>query len=159
MSDLVLRLRPPDSADFAPFGRLVEPPEMAGQRAFYSECLREPPEGTAPVLHVNKVEPSPLPLQVSEVERHPFAAQCFFPLDVAAYIALVMPSDGDGMPLPEEALAFLMPGTRGVIYNAGVWHMGATVLERPGNFVVLMWRGGPQNDDAVQAIPKLMLVS
>ena len=158
MSDTVLRLRPPDSTDFAPFGRLVEPPEVAGERAFYSDCLREPPEGTAPVLHVNKVEPSALPLHVSEVERHPHAAQCFFPLDVAAYVALVMPSAADGSPAPEEALAFLMPGTRGVIYNAGIWHLGATVLERPGNFVVLMWRGGPQQDDAVQAIPTLTLV-
>ena len=155
---MVLRLRPPDSADFAPFGRLVEPPEMAGQRAFYSDSLCERPDESAPVLHVNKVEPSLLPLQVSEVERHPFAAQCFFPLDVAAYIALVMPSDTDGKPMPEEARAFLMPGTRGVIYNAGIWHLGATVLERPGNFVVLMWRGGKRADDAVQAIPPLTLV-
>ncbi len=153
-----MQLRPPDSADFAPYGRLVEPPEIAGQRAFFSESLCEHPEASAAVLHVNKVEPSSLPLLVNEVERHPFAAQCFFPLDVAAFITLVMPSEADGTPIQEEALAFLMPGNKGVIYNPNVWHLGATVLERPGNFVVLMWRGGPLQDDEVQAIRSLTLV-
>ena len=158
MTGRTLRLRPPDSADFAPFGRLVEPPEIAGQRAFFSDSLREHPEASAAVLHVNKVEHSQLPLLVNEMERHPFAPQCFFPLDVAAFITLVMPSDADGAPKPEEALAFLMPGNKGVVYNSNVWHLGATVLERPGNFVVLMWRGGPQQDDEVRVIPSLTLV-
>ena len=158
MSPMVMRLRAPDTGAFARFGRLVEPPEMAGQRAFFSECLHRRPEASAPVLHVNKVMPSPLPLQVSEVEQHPFAAQCFFPLDVAAYVTLVMPSDRDGRPRPEEAMAFLMPGNRGVIYDPGVWHLGATVLERPGHFVVLMWRGGPRENDVVRAIPTMTLV-
>lgn len=132
---------------------------MAGQRAFFSDSLGDRPAASAPVLHVNKVEPSALPLQVSEVERHSFASQCFFPLDVEAYVTLVMPSDGDGKPLPDEALAFQMPGTKGVIYNPGVWHLGATVLQRPGNFVVLMWRGGLRQDDEVHTIPSLTLVS
>lgn len=156
---MIVRLRAPDSADFAPFGRLVEPPDVAGQRAFFNDSLRERPEASAPVLHVNKVEPSSLPIQVSKVERHAFASQCFFPLDVKAYVTLVMPSDAGGKPLSDEALAFLMPGTKGVIYNPGVWHLGATVLERPGNFVVLMWRGGPRQDDEWHAIPTLTLVS
>jgi len=159
VTEMIVSLRSPSSAEFAPYGRLVEPPEMAGQRQFYSDSLHERPEASAPVLHVNKVTPSTLPLQVCEVERHVFASQCFFPLDVEAYITLVMPSDADGEPLSDKALAFLMPGTKGVIYNPGVWHLGATVLERPGNFVVLMWRGGPQEDDEVQAIPTLTLVS
>ncbi|MEM7444681.1 MAG: ureidoglycolate lyase [Pseudomonadota bacterium] len=156
---MIIRLRPPDNAEFAPFGRLVEPPEMAGKRAFFSENLQERPGTSSPVLHVNKVEPSTLPLQVSGVERHAYASQCFFPLDVQGYITLVMPSDANGMPKPEESIAFLMPGTRGVIYHPGVWHMGATVLERAGNFVVLMWRGGPQQDDEFHSIPTLTLIS
>ena len=156
---MIVRLRPPNNADFAPFGRLVEPPEMAGERAFYSESLEERPDASAPVLHVNKVEPSTLPLRVSEVERHAYASQCFFPLDVEAYITLVMPSNANGMPKPEDAMAFLMPGTKGVIYHPGVWHMGATVLERSGNFVVLMWRGGRQQDDEFHSISALTLVS
>lgn len=159
MSGIVLRVRPPDEGTFSPFGRLVTPPETAGERAFYSDSLYDHPEASAPVLHVNKVEPCALPLTVDTVERHPFAAQCFFPTDVAQYLTLVMPSDRSGAPKLDGSLAFLMPGTMGVIYKPGVWHMGATVLERPGHFVVLMWRGGKQEDDVFRSIPPITLTS
>jgi len=36
-----------------------------------------------------------------------------------------------------------------VIYAKGVWHAAATVLDRAGNFVVLMWRGQPDDDDVI----------
>jgi ureidoglycolate lyase len=49
-----------------------------------------------------------------------------------------------------------LPGTRGVIYAPGVWHMGATVLDRPGHFAVLMYRGGP-DDDEFRAVPPMTL--
>lgn len=157
MSGLVLHLKAPDAAAFRPFGRLVTPPAEAGQRAFYSESLHDHPEASAPVLHVNTVMPSDLPLTVDTVERHPFAAQCFFPLDVDRYVTLVMPSDPSGAPRPDQAVGFVVPGTLGIIYNPGVWHLGATVLNRPGHFAVLMWRGGKQEDDVFRAVPPVTL--
>lgn len=159
MTGTVLRLGSPDAEAFAPFGRIVTPPDAAGERSFYSDSLYEHPSGSAPVLHVNRVMPVHLPLSVTKVERHPYAAQCFFPMDVASYVTLVMPSDTDGNPLPENALAFRMPGSLGVIFHPGVWHMGAAVLERPGHFVVLMWRGGKKADDVFRTIPALTLVA
>jgi len=159
MSGAVLRLRPPDDAAFAPFGRLVTGPEAAGERKFFSDSLYDHPAASAPVLHVNKVEPATLPLTVNKVEQHPFASQCFFPMDVARYVTLVMPSDAEGVPKLQGSLAFLMPGTMGVIYKPGVWHMGATVLEQAGHFVVLMWRGGKQEDDIFRPIPPITLTS
>jgi ureidoglycolate lyase len=44
-----------------------------------------------------------------------------------------------------------------VIYAPGVWHMGATVLDRPGHFTVLMWRGGAEPDDEFREISPLSL--
>lgn len=152
MSVAVLRLRPPDPDVFRPFGRLVAPPAEAGQRAFFSDSLHEHPDTSAPVLHVNKVMPSELPLTVDKVECHPHAAQCFFPLDVAQYVTLVMPSDSFGAPELDKAVGFVIPGTLGVIYHPRVWHLGATVLERPGHFAVLMWRGGKQEDDVFRSV-------
>jgi ureidoglycolate lyase len=155
--NLSVRLSAPDAEAFAPFGRFVTGPDMAGTRNFYSECLHARPDTSAPVLHVNNVPQSALPLTVSQVERHPHAAQCFFPLDVSRYAVLVMPSDDAGLPAPERAQAWLLPGTMGVIYHPGVWHLGATVLDRPGHFAVLMWRGGRLQDDDFRAIPPLTL--
>lgn len=151
-------LHPPDAAAFAPFGELILPPEQAGRRAFYSKSLQPRPSGAAPVLHVNHVPPSEFPLCVSGLERHPHAAQCFMPLDVARYAVLVMPSDASGAPDVSQAIGFLLPGTIGVIYHPDVWHLGATVLDRPGHFTVLMWRGGVREDDVFRTIAPLTLV-
>lgn len=157
MTGTSLVLRPPDPAAFAPYGSFVLPPDGPGERRFYSDALHIRPETSAPVLHVNSVLPQALPLTVTAVERHPFAAQCFFPLDVARYAVVVMPSDAAGLPLPAQAMGFIVPGTMGVIYARGVWHLGATVLDRPGHFTVLMWRGGPAQDDDFRTIAPLTL--
>jgi len=138
---------------------LVTPPNGHGARAFYSEALRAHPAQSQPMLHVNSVAAQSLPLTVLRVERHPHAAQCFFPLDVARYGVLVMPSTAPGAPDTTRALCFLMPGTMGVIYHPGTWHMGATVFDRDGHFTVLMWRGGPREDDEFYTIPPLTLTA
>lgn len=151
-------LRAPDPVAFAPYGDFIRPPDQPGRRAFYSEALQPRPSGAVPVLHVNHVAPVELPLTVTGLERHPHAAQCFMPLDVARYAVLVMPGDTTGAPDLSRALGFLMPGTMGVIYHPNVWHLGATVLDRPGHFTVLMWRGGTQEDDVFRTIPPLTLV-
>lgn len=158
MTTPVIPLLPPDPAAFAPFGQFIAPPREPGKRAFYSEALHNRPPSAAPVLHVNNVAPSTLPLGVTWLERHPHAAQCFMPLDVSRYVVLVMPSDAQGLPLPALARGFLVPGNMGVIYGTNVWHLGATVLDRPGHFTVLMWRGGHEQDDEFRAIAPLTLM-
>jgi len=157
MSASALILGPPDPDAFAPFGAFIRAPDAPGQRSFYSEHLHLHPPASAPVLHVNHVAPSPLPLTVDWLERHPHAEQCFMPLDVSRYVVLVMPSDADGRPVPAQARGFVVPGTVGVIFHTNVWHLGATVLDRPGHFSVLMWRGGAMQDDEFRAIAPLTL--
>ncbi|GAB5447527.1 ureidoglycolate lyase [Gymnodinialimonas sp.] len=159
MTGQTVALQPPDPDAFAPYGHLVMPPSAPGKRQFYSDTLHQRPNASAPVLHVNHVLPQSIPIEVTGIERHPHAAQCFFPIDVARYVVVVMPSDDRGAPRPEQALAFLMPGTMGVIFNPGVWHLGATVLDRPGHFTVLMWRGGPLQDDEFRTIAPLTLIN
>lgn len=157
MTDLVIRPGAPDAEAFAPFGRFVTAPERPGDRMFYSDVLQEHGPQSTPVLHVNHVPETKLPAQFTQVERHSHAAQCFFPLDVSRYVVVVIPSNQDGDPAIDRSLAFLMPGTTGVIYHPNVWHLGATVLDRPGHFSVLMWRDGTHSDDKFRAIPPLTL--
>jgi ureidoglycolate lyase len=132
-------------SDFAAFGSFIDRPAEAGQRQFYSDWLGGP--GLAPAFHVNNVPQVNLPLTLTRLERHPHAAQCFVPLDVSRYLVSVAPSLPDGAPYLAGMKTFLMPGTVGVIYAKGVWHAGASVLDRAGAFAVLMWRGA--NDDDV----------
>lgn len=158
MTVRTVTLQPPDPVAFAPFGHLVTPPDTPGKRQFYSDTLHQRPTASAPVLHINHVLPQSSPIEVSGIERHPYASQCFFPLDVSRYVVMVMPSDDTGAPCQEQALALLMPGTMGVIFNPGVWHLGATVLDCPGHFTVLMWRGGVRQDDEFRTIAPMTLI-
>jgi ureidoglycolate lyase len=144
--------RSPDAAAFAPFGTLIEGPAQQGERRHYSDWL-PPVQGLALQFHINAVGPSTLPLTLAQVEQHPHAAQVFVPVDVARYVVTVMPSRGDGLPDPAKALSMILPGTTGVIYGAGVWHAGVTVLDRPAQFAVLMYRGAVDDDVFVPIAP------
>ncbi len=140
----MIRPRDPDAAAFSAFGALIEPPALHGDRRLYSDWLT-PVSGLALQFHINSVASSELPLTIRQVERHPNAAQIFLPLDVSRYLVTVMP-DRDGLPDPAGTLAMILPGTMGVIYRPGAWHMGVTVLDRDGRFAVLMWRGAADDD-------------
>jgi ureidoglycolate lyase len=143
---------------FAPFGCFVEQPLATGERRHYGQWLGGDTAGLAAQMHVNAVAQSCLPLTVTRVERHPHAAQIFLPLQVARYLVVVMPSDAAGEPELDAAQGFIVPGNIGVIYRAGVWHIGATALERDANFAVLMWRGA-DNDDVFLDIPPFTVVA
>lgn len=142
--------------DFAPFGALIRRPDAGEARRFYSDWLGG--EGLAPVFHVNNVAPASLPAQLTQLERHPHAAQSFVPLDVARYLVTVAPSLPDGSPDVSGLKCFLLPGSIGVIYAPGVWHAGASVLDRAGAFAVLMWRGA-SNDDEFRDIAPITLMA
>ena len=145
----------PSQQDFAPFGALIDKPAQPGERQYYSQWLG----GTAlqPVLHVNNVPQTRLPATLHRLERHPHAAQCFLPLDVSRYLVTVAPSLPDGSADLGGLRSFLLPGTMGVAYARGVWHAGASVLDRAGAFAVLMWRGA-HDDDVFAEIPAVQLI-
>ena len=137
---------------FAPFGALIDKPALSGERAFYSRWLGGD-ASLAPVFHVNRVPATRLPSAIARLEHHPHAAQAFVPLDVSRYLVTVAPSLGDGGPDLGGLRSFELPATMGVIYAPGVWHAGATVLDREGSFAVLMWRGAPDDDVFISIDP------
>jgi ureidoglycolate lyase len=143
----------PDTAAFAPFGALIQPPQAPGDRRMFSDWLT-PVAGLDLQFHINHVAPSTLPLRLDQVERHPHSAQAFVPMDVSRYLVTVMPTRSDGLPDPAGALCFLMPGTLGVVYRRDAWHAGITVLDRPGAFAVLMWRGAADDDVMAPVAPR-----
>jgi ureidoglycolate lyase len=150
-----MRAAGPDVAAFAPFGAFIDAPAQVGERRFYSEWLAPVP-GRHLQVHTNRVAPSTLPLRLDRVERHPHAAQVFVPLDTGSYLVTVMPSRPDGAPDHAAARAFVVPPTLGVIYRPGAWHSGIVALDRPATFVVLMWRGGA-DDDVFAGVPPLLV--
>ncbi|MBM6581895.1 ureidoglycolate lyase [Microvirga sp. BT689] len=135
------------SADeFAPFGLILAGPSLAGHRADFSAVLLTADSSFRPRLHVNCVEASTLPLKVSFVERHPNCWQTFVPLDVSRFVVCVMGSKPDGTPDLEAVHVWILDGNVGVAISPGVWHIGATVLDRKGNFVVVWPRADNEGD-------------
>ncbi|MHB2165919.1 ureidoglycolate lyase [Alsobacter sp. R-9] len=142
----MIRLSPAGSGDFSRFGRWIVPPAEAGTRLDLTDILTPLDPGTVARAHVNHVRPATLPMSVAALEHHPRAWQAFMPLDVAEYVVIVAGRRGDGQPDPADLHAFRVPGTVGVAYAPGVWHMGATVLHRVGHFTVL-WPREPSGPD------------
>lgn len=157
MTGRQISLLAPDEALFAPFGTFISPPDAEGQRRFFSEHLQDRPRDSTPVFHTNHVAAKSLPATCDLMERHPYAAQFFIPLKVARYVVVVAPTGVDGAPLCNQAIGFEVPGSMGVIYHPGVWHMGAMALDSTGHFAVLMWRGGALPDDEFLSIAPLTL--
>lgn len=143
----------PDPGVFAPYGLLIEPPAAAGQRRMLNDWIA-PVAGLSLQFHINHVAVTMLPAQLEQLERHPHSAQAFIPMDVSRYLVTVAPSTPDGGPDAARALCILMPGSLGVIYRKDVWHAGITVLDRPGAFAVLMWRGAEDDDVVAQVNPR-----
>ena len=154
---MILTPAPSLPAPLASLVTLVAPPPTVGERHYYSDLV-QPVRGLYPQLHVNNTPETRLPLTVGVVERHPHAAQVFVPLAVSRYLVTVMPARPDGAPDPSAAASLVLPGTQGVIYHAGTWHVGATVLDGPGHFAVFMWRGA-EEDDVFATVPPFQIAA
>jgi ureidoglycolate lyase len=101
-------------------------------------------------MWVSRVDaPARLPLTIRTLERHRFAAQTFIPLASVRYLVVVAPNrTADGAPDLDRLRAFIAGPGQGVCYRRGTWHHGLTVLDRPGDFVVMMGlRGLRQGED------------
>ena len=144
---IVLPVEPLTRDAFFPFGERIEAPELAHQRNHYTAWLGSGRASMTPRLHVNRVACLDLPHIVTTLERHPWSAQIFLPLDVARYLVVVAPAGSSSEPDLSAARAFVAPGNVGVVYRAGTWHAGASVLDRPGSFGVLMWRNDTADDE------------
>ena len=131
---------------FAQYGDVVQA-TPDGRRADLSTGLDNRRSTAAIALYTQTIRPSALPLVVEKMERHRFSSQTFLPLSVERYLVIVAPHDGEGGPDMIRARAFLCRGDQGITYRADVWHHPMTPLDHEGEFAVLMWCHGDQDDE------------
>ena len=93
-----------------------------------------------------RIEPAPLPLTIHTIERHPASSQAFVPLDGGRYLVVVMRQGLDGGPDPAQAKAFVATEHQAINYDAGIWHVGITALERPTSFCMVIFEDGSPDD-------------
>lgn len=132
---------------FAPYGDVLAAPEAPG-RTYFEAALGNGRTQARPSLSmVNRAPIEGLPLAVSMMERHEFSSQSFVPIDVSRWLVIVCPHAAGGGPDTSKAAAFVAHGGQGVTYRPNTWHHSLTVLDRPAQFAVFMWRDGTASDE------------
>jgi ureidoglycolate lyase len=147
--------KPLTRAAFAPFGDVIE---TAGAEHFtinegtterFHDLARVDVEsgGGRALINVFRVQPLPLPISITMMERHPLGSQAFVPLGSRPFLVIVAPRET--RPNATDLRAFLAEAGQGVNYAKGVWHHPVLALESETDFLVVD-RGGPgDNVDVV----------
>ena len=159
----LLDVQPLSQAAFSTFGEVIESeghaalPINAGMTDRYDDLagVDVAQHAGRPLISLFHALPYTLPLQITELERHPLGSQAFIPLDGQSFVVIVAPA-GDA-PQADAVRAFVTNGRQGVNYRRGVWHHSLIVLGQPSRFAVVD-RGGPgPNCDVVALAPGLEL--
>ena len=121
----IIPVRPMNTADFSPFGDLIDgsgPPDRVINQGlcsrFHDRARLDFTDGRAGIslFHAKLRE---LPLTLDMVERHPDGSQAFLPMSMDPFLVVVAPDEGDA---PGDPLAFLTAPGQGVNYHRGTWH-------------------------------------
>lgn len=151
-----ISIRPITARDFAPFGSLLERPELE-PRQDHAALIENGRPGVAPNLALIRSEPYRAAMPLMRLEMHPFSSQTFIPLSVEGYVVVVA-HDRDGAPDPATLVAFAVPGDVGLTYRAGAWHAHMMTRESPGIFAMLVYEDGSADDCEFAAVAPVTLV-
>lgn len=157
-----LRAEPLAPEAFGPFGEVLGYDAAASRSVNAGTARRH--DTTArlggaggPVLGIYRVEPARLPLSLDTMERHPASSQAFVSLG-PPFLVVVAPEAG-GLPDLRHARAFLGAAGQGINYRAGVWHAPITALGPGGDFLMLIWEQGTEEDCHVHALARPVRVT
>ena len=138
----LLKALPITREAFAPYGWLIDAPDLAGQAINGGSSQRIDgltelafdADGGKPCLAIFKAAARNIAGPWTELERHRLGTQTFVPLNGVRYVVLV--ALGDGAPDASTFKAFTVSGHQGITLRAGTWHHGLLALDA-GDFVVL----------------------
>jgi ureidoglycolate lyase len=140
-------LEPLAPEPFARFGDVAARPAGA-RRRYLPTALDRAEDARTMSLWISSVSPAAgLPLRLTVLERHPFSAQTFIPLDAGRYLVIVCEADPAGRPDLNTLRAFAAGSHQAVTYARNVWHHPMTVLDHPIEFAVAMATTGREDDD------------
>lgn len=141
-------------AGFSAYGDVVTPgegpsrPVNDGRATRYDgvAALAHDRQAATPAFALYRIRPSPRPLRLDVLERHPRSSQVFAPLIARPYVVAVAPDDAAGGPALDRLEAFVVWEGVGVHYKAGVWHMPMVALDQEALFAMWMWEAGDGRD-------------
>jgi ureidoglycolate lyase len=111
-------------------------------------------EGGRVSVSLVRTAPTPLPLRIAVMERHPLGSQAFAPLGGAEYLAIVAPAG----PLdPAAIVAFRASSAQGINLRRGVWHHPLVALYRESDFLVIDRAGAGENFELQEIAAALVI--
>ncbi len=149
---------------FRPFGDVIDasgpPDDLANGGA--AQVFRNRAEvdvgteGGRLCINVVRATPTPLPLRIAVMERHPLSSQAFSPLAGAEWLVVVAPVG----PLDVDAIvAFRAGPDQGVNYRRGVWHHPLIALGLTSDFLVIDRVGDGANLEIEKLAESLLINS
>jgi len=83
---------------------------------------------------------------IAALERHPHSTQSFVPIKVGRWIVLAAPTLADGSPDIANMRAVVAGPEDAICIGRNVWHAGLTVLDRPAEVGMMMWKADAGGD-------------
>jgi ureidoglycolate lyase len=116
---------------FTEFPAVLEPGDVPGHHAFAILCP-QPVAGST--------------VTIAALERHPHSTQSFVPIRVGRWIVLAAPTLPDGNPDVANIRAVVAGPEDAICIGRDVWHAGLTVLDRPAEIAMMMWKADAGDD-------------
>lgn len=133
LSPYVTVLRAKDGK-FTEVPAVLEPGDVPGHHAFAILCPQPAASGR---------------VTITMLERHPHSTQSFLPIRVGRWIVLAAPTLPDGNPDVANMRAMLAGPEDAICIGRNVWHAGLTVLDRPAEIGMVMWKADSGDDGVV----------
>jgi len=149
---MIIKANPLSPELFSAFGQVILGNGKTPERIPYAARFENHRAAAAlnlTYLHINPVKG---PVCIEALERHPHSNQVFVPLNGTRHLVVVCPSVRDGAPNLSELKAFTASGSQIINYCAGVWHAPRTAIGGSGEFLMLRWDAGNEQDEELRML-------
>jgi len=123
---------------------VLEIGDVPGRHAFTLLCPQPAPAGS---------------ISIRVLERHPHSVQTFVPLVLSRWVVCVAPTLPDGAPDMAGLRAFVAGPEDAICIGRNVWHAPLTVLDRPAEVGMIMWKADAGDDGIVVELPEPLVFS
>lgn len=130
-----------------------------GERTVYPVVTEPGDSPGKPVFSIMTHAPVEGDIVVTKLERHPHTSQSFLALNSDRWLVIVAPTKADGDPDVDKAMAFIAGSGDAICFHRNVWHAPLTVLGRPADMAMMMWKVDSGDDNAFYDLPKPLVVT
>ncbi len=144
---MIIKAKALDPESFAPYGQVLMGSGKSPQRVPFAakvENHRAHAKLNITYLHINTVN---FPVRIEAFERHSHSHQIFVPLNGTRHLVVVCPSTNDEGPNWSEISAYTAEGFQAINYYAGTWHAPRTSIGGSGEFIMMRWDDGTDEDE------------